>query len=116
MQSACRVWCSVARISPTCTWTQGDYYTGIHRPNLIFYLANARELFENGNGLFYGNPFSASSFSPRIFSHLELVGLAAFAGHSPATTPSLASCALSDWIRARLTYVLRLPRLDRSVI
>jgi hypothetical protein len=50
----------------------GDEYLGIFRYDLLYYCVNARELFENGNGLFYSNPFSASFDGPRVYSHLLL--------------------------------------------
>jgi len=51
----------------------GEVFPGVFRVDLCYYLANARALFENGNGLFHGDPFSRSFTSPRIYSHLELV-------------------------------------------
>lgn len=54
----------------------GERFTGYYRQDFIYYSANAREVFENGNGVTYGYPFSASFTSPRIYSHLQLVLLA----------------------------------------
>ena len=48
-------------------------YTGFIQYDLPYYCANARELFENGNGLFYANPFSSDPQSPRFFSHLFIL-------------------------------------------
>ena len=50
-----------------------QHYLGVFRWDMFYYLANARELFENGNGLFYSDPFSSSFSGPRVFSHLELL-------------------------------------------
>jgi len=49
----------------------------VHVDQVVYYAA-ARELFENGNGLFYASPFSNRPDSPRIYSHLGflLVGWA----------------------------------------
>jgi hypothetical protein len=54
----------------------GERFTGYFREDLLYYSANAREVFENGNGLVYGDPFSASFDTPRVFSHLQLLLLA----------------------------------------
>jgi len=51
----------------------GELFTGYYRQDFIYYSANAREVFENGNGFSYGHPFSASFTSPRIYSHLQLL-------------------------------------------
>jgi hypothetical protein len=51
----------------------GQHYLDVFRSDLFYYLANARELFENGNGVFYSDPFSASFSGPRVFSHLGLL-------------------------------------------
>jgi hypothetical protein len=51
----------------------GERFTGYFRQDFIYYSANAREVFENGNGLTYGYPFSASFTSPRVYSHLQLL-------------------------------------------
>jgi hypothetical protein len=53
----------------------GEKFTGYLRHDLLYYSANAREVFENGNGLLYGDPFSASFETPRVFSHLQLLML-----------------------------------------
>lgn len=51
----------------------GEKFTGYLRHDLFYYSANAREVFENGNGLLYGDPYSASFETPRVFSHLQLL-------------------------------------------
>lgn len=48
-------------------------YVGFVQCDQPVYYACARELFENGNGLFYANPYSNSPTSPRIYSHLYSV-------------------------------------------
>lgn len=51
----------------------GEVFTGFERWDMLYYAANAREVFENGNGLFYALPLSSSPDSPRVYTHLELV-------------------------------------------
>ena len=51
----------------------GERLTGFFRPDLIYYSANARQIFETGNGILYSDPYSASFSSPVIYSHLQLV-------------------------------------------
>jgi len=53
----------------------GERFTGYHRQDFIYYSSNAREVFDNGNGLLYGYPFSASASAPRVYSHLQLLVL-----------------------------------------
>jgi hypothetical protein len=53
----------------------GEKFSGYLRHDLLYYSANAREVFESGNGLLYGDPFSASFETPRVFSHLQLLML-----------------------------------------
>jgi hypothetical protein len=50
----------------------GEVYSGVFRYDLFYYLAHAREVVENGNGLFYATPFSASFDGPLVYSHLQL--------------------------------------------
>jgi len=44
-------------------------YTGFVQDDQPVYYACAREIFENGNGLFYANPYSNLVNSPRLFTH-----------------------------------------------
>ena len=54
---------------------RGLVFVGYARSDLMLYSAHARELFENGNGLFEGNPYSISDRSPRVYSQLLQVVL-----------------------------------------
>lgn len=51
-------------------WLGWTYY------DIPSYYANAREVFENGNGLFYANPYSMEPNSPRIFTNLQITIMA----------------------------------------
>ncbi len=46
---------------------------GFPRTDTIFYYSAVREIFENGNGLFYANPASSNPNSPRIYTHLFFI-------------------------------------------
>jgi hypothetical protein len=48
-------------------------YLGFVQVDQPVYYACARELFENGNGIFYANPYSNLPDSPRLFSHLYFI-------------------------------------------
>lgn len=47
--------------------------TGFLQYDVPYYLANAREVFERGNGLTYPNPYDPASDSPAIYFHWSFV-------------------------------------------
>ena len=49
---------------------EGRSYLGFTQFDQPYYYACGREAFENGNGLFYANPYSNLPDSPRIYTHL----------------------------------------------
>jgi len=43
--------------------------TGFIQDDMPYYLANAREIFERGNGITYPNPFDSDGAAPAIYFH-----------------------------------------------
>lgn len=54
----------------------GEVWLGWTFYDIPSYYANAREVFENGNGIFYANPYSIEKNSPRIFTNLQIDAMA----------------------------------------
>lgn len=52
---------------PGHVWRGWSYY------DIPSYYANAREVFENGNGIFYANPYSLEPDSPHIYTNLQIM-------------------------------------------
>jgi len=51
----------------------GTTFTGLPQADMLCYSSIARELFENGNGFFYANPFDSDPASPRVYFHLIFI-------------------------------------------
>lgn len=70
---------AVAALFLAALWAQSPppgsvatYWTTYDIPS---YYANAREVFEGGNGLLYANPYAFDAQAPRIYSHLQLLAM-----------------------------------------
>jgi len=54
---------------PGFVWLGWTFY------DMPSYYANAREVFENGTGFTYGNPYSLQAHPPRIYSNLQILAM-----------------------------------------
>lgn len=76
---AFRWWLSLALLLPVialyaCEYLRGGF-TGFIQYDQVYYMVNARKLFEGGFHLLYGNPFSPDPRTPAIYFQIHLLVL-----------------------------------------